>query len=169
MGDTLSMQDPIENLVGFGRTYGTANDDPMNLHANIYYGEAGPISGQIHAWAYAGNDVINLIFSNISTQTAAGHHVWGDETFFVSHDEKNNNVIDGGYENQYNPSFGNDEFHFNGIDQISGVVVGRINDFDPARDKIFVQGAEIDMSNLSAHPNVYLVLFNGDHQDPRSC
>lgn len=102
--------------------------------------------GQIHVYAKAGNDTINLDFAKI-TKFSHGHHARGDG--------------DG------SSGRGSDTFNFRNIENIERgqVVVGRIEDFD-ARDTIKIQGTTIDLNNLgSTNYNVRVVEFNDGHND----
>ncbi|MDO6732256.1 calcium-binding protein [Marinovum sp. 2_MG-2023] len=61
---------------------------------------------------------------------------------------------------------GNDTFNFTNISNVSGVVVGRIEDFDMARDEIRIEGRLLDLNDLPN--NVRIVAFNGGHNDAGS-
>ncbi|MGY3438660.1 calcium-binding protein [Marinovum sp. KMM 9879] len=58
---------------------------------------------------------------------------------------------------------GNDIFDFQNLDNVAGTVVGRLEDFDPARDEILVEGQALDFDNLPS--NVRVVAFNGGHNE----
>ena len=93
--------------------------------------------GQLHTWAGSGNDVTELRFSGI-TALSSGHHVRGGQ--------------------------GRDTFHFRDLAEVRSTVVGRIEDFDPTRDRILIEGRRLDLDNLPG--NVRLLAFNGAHDDP---
>jgi len=61
---------------------------------------------------------------------------------------------------------GEDSFHFTNIDNVSGLVVGRIEDFDIRSDEILIEGQPLDFTSLP--DNVRVVSFNGQHDDPGS-
>jgi hypothetical protein len=92
---------------------------------------------QIHTYAADGDDLTYLDFAAISG-FAHGHHVRGGA--------------------------GEDVFHFTNIDNVSGFVVGRIEDFDIRSDTILIEGETLDFSNLP--DNVRVVSYNGQHDDP---
>ncbi|WP_162171782.1 calcium-binding protein [Sulfitobacter donghicola] len=61
---------------------------------------------------------------------------------------------------------GNDTINFQDLDQVSGTVVGRLEDFDASRDTIKIEGTAIDLNNLSTSAyDVKVVSFNGGHND----
>ena len=59
---------------------------------------------------------------------------------------------------------GSDTFNFVDIDNVRDTIVGRLEDFDPSRDEIRIEGVLLDLNNLPA--NVRVVAFNGAHNDP---
>ena len=59
---------------------------------------------------------------------------------------------------------GSDTFNFVDIDNVRDTIVGRLEDFDPSRDEIRIEGLLLDLNNLPA--NVRVVAFNGAHNDP---
>ncbi|WP_158971206.1 calcium-binding protein [Chachezhania sediminis] len=59
---------------------------------------------------------------------------------------------------------GNDIIDFQNFNSVDSVVVGRLNDFDPTRDQIALDGQAIDLTNPPS--NVRIVEFNGNHNDP---
>lgn len=61
---------------------------------------------------------------------------------------------------------GNDVFNFQNLDNIASTVVGRLEDFDPTRDEIRLEGEVLDLNNLP--DNVRIVEFNGAHNDAGS-
>lgn len=93
-------------------------------------------TGQFHTFAGNGNDQTILKFSEVSSYSH-GHHSRG--------------------------GLGFDTFEFEEIDRVSGVIIGRIEDFDYSRDKILISGQLIDLFALPE--NVRLVEYNGDHND----
>jgi Ca2+-binding RTX toxin-like protein len=94
---------------------------------------------QIHSYAHSGDDLTYLDFGIIEG-FAHGHHARGGE--------------------------GADIFDFTNTSNVSGFVVGRIEDFDIRSDVIRVEGEPLDFSNLP--DNVRVVAFNGHHDDPGS-
>jgi Ca2+-binding RTX toxin-like protein len=94
---------------------------------------------QIHTYAAAGHDLTYLDFGDISG-FAHGHHVRGGA--------------------------GEDSFDFTNIDNVSGFVVGRIEDFDDRSDELRIDGQVLDLGSLPDH--VRVVSFNGQHDDPGS-
>ena len=94
---------------------------------------------QIHTYAASGDDLTFLDFAAIAG-FAHGHHVRGGS--------------------------GEDSFHFTNIDNVSGLVVGRIEDFDIRSDEILIEGQPLDFTSLP--DNVRVVSFNGQHDDPGS-
>lgn len=86
-------------------------------------------TNQVHVYAKAGNDTLNLDFASI-TNYAAGHHARGDT-------DKSNNR-------------GADTFNFVNLDNIRNIVVGRLEDFDPSRDTLKIDGTAISLSQLQS-------------------
>lgn len=58
---------------------------------------------------------------------------------------------------------GYDTFNFSNISNVSSIIVGRLEDFDPSRDDIRIEGELVHLDNLPS--NVRLVEFNGSHDD----
>ena len=100
-------------------------------------------TGQIHTFDASGsrdqNNWDNLQFSKI-TSFSHGHHV--------------------------RTGSGNDTINFKNINEVSSVIVGRIEDFDSQRDTLRIEGQAIDLNNLPT--NVRIVEFNGAHNDAGS-
>ncbi|MBL4544364.1 MAG: hypothetical protein JKP97_21910, partial [Rhodobacteraceae bacterium] len=110
-------------------------------------------TGQIHTYAGAGDDTTILRFQVIPAgeDHAHGHHARGDD--------------DGSRVR------GNDTFDFRDLDNVRGVVVGRIEDFEATRDTIMIDGQSIDLaggfsSGRIGGYDVRVVAYNGDHNDP---
>lgn len=61
---------------------------------------------------------------------------------------------------------GADTFNFTNTANVSSVIVGRIEDFDPSRDEIRIEGRLLDFGNLPA--GVRTVAFNGGQNDAGS-
>ncbi|SMX27532.1 Bifunctional hemolysin/adenylate cyclase precursor [Pelagimonas phthalicica] len=116
-------------------------------------------NSHVHIYAGDGDDTINMFFDNITSPFADGHHVRGDE-------DHPKTLAPG--ETVLSASLGSDVFNFGNLDQIAAgsVVVGRIEDFDPSRDEIAIEGNIIDLNNLPS--NVRVVSYNGDHLDPNA-
>jgi Ca2+-binding RTX toxin-like protein len=98
------------------------------------YGQSGddtfmssvPGRGQIHIGAGDGNDRIILDLTN--NDGSQGHHVYTGS--------------------------GEDTVEFVNTDQIASGVVGRIDDFDASRDRIFLEGEELNLNDLPAGVDV---------------
>jgi len=110
----------VEVTVTSGRLSGSDGNDVLT-------GVAQRGTGQIHAYAEAGNDSINLSFSNID-RFSHGHHARGD--------------ADGSMNR------GSDTFNFINLHEVDDVVVGRLEDFDPSRDTLSINGSAISLSQL---------------------
>ena len=111
---------------------GTSGGDLLNAVADG--------DDQIHIYAEQGNDIIRLGFANQITpgnqEEVNGHHAFGD--------------------------IGDDEFRFENVDSVTnnGVrMVGRIEDFNYARDKILVDAEEVDLKDPPS--NVRIVQYQG--------
>jgi hypothetical protein len=66
---------------------------------------------------------------------------------------------------------GSDVFEFRDIGDVSGVVVGRIEDFDSSRDRLLIEGQDIGLADGFAScdidgNHIRIVRYNGDHNDP---
>lgn len=112
---------------------------------------------QFHGYADAGNDTTVMSFSGYSNVFGAGHHVRGDD----DNSSLGNHAIYKG-----SKKIGHDIFSFREYNQLrqGAVVVGRIEDFDASRDKIRLNGNNLNLNNLPS--NVHIVEFNGNHNDP---
>lgn len=99
--------------------------------------------GQIHIYGDEGDDILNLDFA-IITNASDGHHARGG-------------TRSGG------ASEGADIFNFMNLSNISGVVVGRIEDFEVSLDEIHIDDVKIDLTNPPS--NVRILAYNGDHSD----
>lgn len=88
---------------------------------------------QIHIYAKGGDDIVNIDFSNMAV-FSHGHHVRGDDDISLV--------------------TGSDTFNFTNLDNVSDLVVGRIEDFDAEadhngnRDIISIDGTEITLAEL---------------------
>lgn len=91
-------------------------------------------TSQIHIYSQAGNDTINLDFSNINN-FSAGHHARGDGS----------NGIDDTSTNR-----GNDTFNFKNVHKVDDIVVGRIEDFDSSRDNLEINGNNITLNQMKS-------------------
>ncbi|MGJ8596101.1 DUF4214 domain-containing protein [Sulfitobacter sp.] len=136
-------------LLGKGSVSGSAGDDTITAIAKNGSG------GQIHIYAGAGEDTINMDFSDIGSGFSQGHHVRGDN--------------DGG---RYNYA---DTFRFSSVGDIpaGGIVVGRIEDFDASRDFMYIGDTEIHLDEIplggaivAPGINARIVEYNGNHNDP---
>ncbi|WP_135506368.1 calcium-binding protein [Roseovarius aestuariivivens] len=129
---------------------GTSGNDTID--AVLIGGSSGSGgTGQVHVYAKDGNDFINMRFGQNIPAFDKGHHVRGD----------NDEQIDS--TGNYAP--GEDIFNFKDIDIVSSgdVVVGRLEDFDFSRDKIYLEGVELDLYALPS--NVRIVDYEGGHND----
>ncbi|WP_138935037.1 calcium-binding protein [Roseovarius arcticus] len=77
-------------------------------------------SGQVHLFGGIGDDTFILDLTNNSGRQ--GHHAYGGE--------------------------GSDTFNFTNVHLVNSPVVGRLNDFEPSRDVIKIEGQVIDLKNL---------------------
>ncbi|WP_324751976.1 calcium-binding protein [Roseovarius sp. Pro17] len=77
-------------------------------------------SGQAHLFGEIGDDTFILDLTNNSGRQ--GHHAYGGE--------------------------GSDTFNFTNAHLVTSPVVGRLNDFEPSRDVIQIEGQAIDLNNL---------------------
>lgn len=111
----------IISSTGNGRVDGTGDDDIITSTADG--------SGQIHIYAYGGDDEVNLNFSS-QDGYEKGHHAR------VGHGNA------GGSE-------GVDVFNFTNVDNVHGRTVGRLEDFDASRDDIQIDGVSIPLANGS--------------------
>jgi Ca2+-binding RTX toxin-like protein len=96
--------------------------------------------GQYHTFEVGGSDTFNLKFDSI-TNFSHGHHIRGDK----------------------NGETSADIFDFQDTSQVSDVVVGRLEDFDPSRDKIAIEGNTLDLGNLP--DGIRIVDFDVDPTD----
>lgn len=106
--------------------------------------------GQIHIYAGRGDDLINLSFDGI-TDFSMGHHARGDA------DRDTNR--------------GADIFNFEALDAVTGIVVGRIEDFDPSRDSLAINGVTLlpeDLQSGAGTTDGYrwrIVAYDADSRD----
>lgn len=131
------------------RVYSGTNDNDIINARSLNDG----FFGQTHIYARAGDDRINLIFdtepwfdTSPNWRITHGHHARGDQ------DGENDR--------------GADIFNFVGISNIPAgkTSVGRLEDFDPSYDQIWIEGVPLDLYNLPS--NVRIVEHKGDHNDP---
>lgn len=97
--------------------------------ADVLTGIAQNGPGQIHIWPKAGNDIINLDFSNID-KFSHGQHARGDT------DTSNNR--------------GADRFNFQNLHRVDDIIVGRIEDFDLSRDSLSIDNVVISRAALES-------------------
>lgn len=117
--DTLNLMSENGMESAYGKAAGGGGDDVYNLVA--YAG-----TREIHTYEFTGEDQFNLMFSNIDTYSH-GHHVRADET--VEDGLKFSDVLE-----------------FKDVDEVSNVVVGRLEDFDSTRDTLIVGGVTLDLN-----------------------
>lgn len=134
-----SGNDIEQDLDGSGSTFLYGGDDVVTLRASA--------DGQQHLYAGKGADTAHLEFEAI-TGWAMGHHIRMDNYQSTT---PMTSVSDA------------DTVNFRSFGSVSGTVVGRLEDYDPSRDIIQVNGAAIDFQNLPS--NVELVWFNGSYDD----
>lgn len=106
---------------------GTGGEDTLT-------GTAQNGTGQIHIYAKAGEDLLNLDFSNI-TSYSNGHHVRGDGS---------------GGPDDTSTNRASDTFNFTNLHRVDDIVVGRIEDFDSSRDHLSINGSTITLSQLQS-------------------
>jgi Ca2+-binding RTX toxin-like protein len=130
--------------------FGDSGDDLIDTTADRY-------RSQIHTFGGPGSDWTIMRFDGITAASlqqighAHGHHVRGDA----------------------DPQRvrGSDVFEFRDIGSVSGIVVGRIEDFDSSRDRLLIEGQDIGLSDGFAScvidgNHIRIVRYNGDHNDP---
>lgn len=95
-------------------------------HDNFIYAQTdGHPSNQIHIFALDGNDTVKMSMrTDVARTVSHGHHVFGGR--------------------------GKDTFIFADLDQLKGTIIGRLDDFDPANDKIYIEDQLLDLMNPSA-------------------
>ena len=130
----------VVSTVTVGHHAGTVENDILTSIAQ-------PGTGQIHTYAKAGDDMLILDFAENISGFSHGHHARGDGS--------------GGIDDT-SWARGHDTFSFTNTQNVGegAVVVGRLEDFD-SRDRILIDGVELDLHNLP--PNVRIVEFNGEH------
>lgn len=103
-------------------------------------------TGQVHIYAGAGDDQIDLRFGSDSDLFNKGHHVRGD---------RNGDA-----------NLGADTFNFVDTHEVTNgeIIVGRIEDFDASRDTIRLEGEVLDLNALP--DNARIVEYKGGHNDP---
>jgi Ca2+-binding RTX toxin-like protein len=131
-----------------GAVFAKGGDDIIDAYADR-------CTKQIHTYAGAGDDTTVLRFQAIPAggDHAHGHHARGDD--------------DGSRVR------GNDIFDFRDLDNVRGVVVGRIEDFEATRDTIEIEGVAISLAGGFASGKVKghswrVVEYNGDLGDDTS-
>lgn len=95
-------------------------------HDNYIYAQTnGHPANQIHIFALDGNDTVKMSMStDISRTISHGHHVFGGR--------------------------GKDSFVFADLDQLKGTIIGRLDDFDPVNDSIYIENQLLDLRQPSA-------------------
>lgn len=82
-----------------------------------------PGRGQIHMFASTGDDWLILdVTKNVGARGNQGHHAYGGH--------------------------GKDTFVFTNLDQNNSPIIGRLDDFDPATDRIIIEQQEINLEDL---------------------
>ncbi|GGX52085.1 hypothetical protein GCM10007385_20930 [Tateyamaria omphalii] len=141
--------DDVVTMVPGGGVFTGGGDDIINVNAVRGF-------GQNHTYAGTGNDTLNMGFDRVGAKSngellSHGHHVRGDNDDDVNR--------------------GNDVFRFRDLDGLraGAAIVGRIEDFDPSRDEIYIEDTLIDFDNLPASIDgntVRVVQYNGNFDDP---
>lgn len=131
-------------------------DDTLTVQATGF--------NNFHIYGNEGNDTINLSFVRLEEDSGENYYPWGDGVSFGHHAFGDENP-------QLQSLFGlardgRDTFNFTDFDHVTGIVYGRLGDFDYSRDKIQINGQEIDLHNPPA--NVSIVEHYGDFTDPNS-
>ena len=135
------------------RVEGTNGNDFLkpivaNRQVGGFNSETG-INGQYHIFAMSGDDTIPLDFAPGLDQLSHGHHVRGDHDAALQR--------------------GRDVFKFVNTASVSGIVTGRVEDFQLTDgngglfDRIVVDDRLIDFDNLPE--NVRIVEYNGAYND----
>ncbi len=95
--------------------------------------------------------------------TSQIHTFGGDQTNPTNHwDNLSFNVIENfSHGHHARSGGGKDVFNFTKLDNVRNVIVGRIEDFDPSRDQIRIEGMLVDLNNLPT--NVRIVEFPGSN------
>jgi Ca2+-binding RTX toxin-like protein len=126
-----------DDLIHAGRLGGMVSggngDDIIHGYG---FGGPSPQRYQTHLMGGFGNDVFKLHVGRFNSDDATyrfGHHVFGGQ--------------------------GNDRFEFIGLGGSNQRVIGRIDDFDPSRDTIWVDGQLVDL--YDPPENVRVVALNG--------
>ncbi|MDO5620580.1 MAG: calcium-binding protein [Paracoccus sp. (in: a-proteobacteria)] len=98
----------------------------------------GQPSNQIHLYGLGGNDTFNMYVNVPGADTIQhGHHIFGGD--------------------------GNDKFKFVGAAETQGTLVGRLDDFDPRSDEIWIDGQKLDLlqPDLITGVRVEIVEYKG--------
>ncbi len=143
--DLLHGGDAAENILGWagndtihaalygGMVSGGAGNDTIYGYG---FGDPNPARYQTHLMGNSGDDTIIMDLSRPSDDLnpiRMGHHVFGGE--------------------------GSDRFVFTNLGPSTQQIIGRIDDFDPSRDSIWLDDQELNLQNLP--DNVRIVAYNG--------
>ena len=131
-------------------TRNLSNSNVLNTTADGVTVSSITDGSQIHVWGQAGDDTINIAFEDLGSYTK-GHHVRGDQKRFS----------DGLF---------HDDFVFQELDEVhsGAILVGRIEDFDRSRDRIFIEDIRLDLTQGSGQAHGYewkVVHFDVDTTD----
>lgn len=89
----------------------------------------GAVWDQAHVFAMQGNDILNLHLSTANySGNQHGQHVYGGS--------------------------GQDQFRFESLSGLQGTIVGRLDDFDPVSDGIWIQGHKINLYQPDTVPGM---------------
>lgn len=156
--------DTIHLESGAGQADGGTGDDTYILTAN-------DSRNQIHTYDDAGDDTFILCFDGI-TGFVHGHHLRGEGRRFKETEQER--------EEQGLLPLSSDTIIFQDFDQVSGTIVGRLEDFDASRDTIYIGGLpseggfELDLTAsdygmpAGGYPNISdikIVEFDADPTD----
>lgn len=134
MGSAHHHPDPAPDTGSVGRTYhfdsttsSTDRDIVSGTQGNdtIHAHTDGQTSNQIHLYANGGDDTIHLdVGVGRSPHVQHGHHAFGGT--------------------------GADRFVLTNADALRGTIVGRLDDFDPRTDQIWIGEQRLDPNNPQA-------------------
>ncbi|SEQ34712.1 calcium-binding protein [Thalassovita taeanensis] len=165
----------LELTSGWGRISAGGGDD--TLYATAQNGGNGTQGHEVHTYGGSGDDVTYLDFNSI-TSFSAGHHARGGTNDGMSFSEQNSmpstdHIIPVSAHSGSNVvSEGVDTFVFTNLQDVGGLVVGRLEDLEHSRDSIYINSIgsnnEINLSNNSGTVNGNswrIVEWNGNHID----
>lgn len=143
---------PVYDPIYTGSLSGTNGNDVLTGFASNFS------TNQIHLYGRLGVDTLNLDFQSI-TNYAFGHHVRGDGS------------ADGEGGNDLATNRSMDHFKFKNVHLVDERAVGRLEDFDLSRDKIYIRGDELAKEHIErgygtdAGYNWRIVEYDADTRD----